>query len=81
MRFDDHVLISVIANMDDSLIADGGLEDAPLADVAMMESIDDLFGDPVPGLDDAMPISIPFPPLPASVILRTAETQRTGCCT
>lgn len=57
-------------------------------DTSMMDNMDDLFGEAANGLDlgatdiDAG-VSIPMPsaPLPASVVLRIGELQRSGCCT
>ena len=59
--------------MDESVV----LGDASMPDAGLMDPMDDLFGE----ADDTLGVAMPPIPLPAAVVLRTAEIQRSGCCT
>ena len=65
-----------------AIMDDAGMGDAPAiqdATMALDAMDDELFGDTADGL--GMGVPLPSAPLPAALVLRAAEMQRTGCCT
>ena len=65
------------------------IEHAPAMpdDLGLADNMDDLFGEAADGLGEGLGVALPpmpalpSQPLPAAVVLRVAEMQRTGCCT
>lgn len=49
-------------------------------DAVMMDNMDDLFGEAADGLGMGTGVVMPSAPLPAPLIARVADIQRTGCC-
>lgn len=56
------------------LTADG------MGTVSMMDPMDDLFDEAADGLGVPVPMAMPSAPLPASLVFRINDMQRTGCC-
>jgi len=66
-----------MAMIDDALVGDAPA--MPDATMTLDPMDDDLFGEATDGLGIGVPL--PVIPLPAALVLRIAEMQRTGCCT
>ncbi|OQO05141.1 hypothetical protein B0A48_08161 [Cryoendolithus antarcticus] len=65
--------------MDNNDLADAVMADIQIPSASMMDSMDDLFGEPT-NLVVQAPLLL-GPPAPAELVLRIAEMQRHGCCT
>lgn len=60
---------------------DAQVDEPPdLSEAALMDPLDDLFGEAGDGLGVVMP-PLPSEPLPPALTLRIAEMQRNGCST
>jgi mediator of RNA polymerase II transcription subunit 16 len=57
------------------------LEETSMVDAAMMDPMDDLFGEAVNDLGVGVGVGLPPIPLPPGLMLRIAELQHRGCCT
>ena len=67
--------------MEDSILNNEPIALPDAGDAAMLDNMDDLFGDAADGLGLGAGIPLPPAPLPASILFRIADVQRSGCCT